>query len=163
MLSSRHILLCSLNWFAGTSFIQVSHSHSSSLSSSAMVCKSLIVTGSMSLLKFNGIIYNTDERTISFDIGIVYPFSGRSIAINLQMPWLPLDAFANSNAPFCDFNLNRFLNSQCQYFVFHHIIQKVCILTIPNPINKELYEGMGRDPSTLKITKMPPTKIKIPH
>ena len=109
--SSRRTPLCSLNWLAGTSFIQVSHSHSPSLSSPAMVCKSLIVTGSMSMLEFNGSIYNTDEPTISFNIGIVYPFFGRSIAINLRMPSPPQDAFANSNAPFCDFNLNKFLNS----------------------------------------------------
>ena len=65
----------------------------------------------MSMLEFNSIIYNTDDRTISFNIGIMYPFFGRSIAINLRMPWPPLEAFANSNAPFCDFNLEKLLNS----------------------------------------------------
>ena len=85
----------------------------------------------MSILEFNGIVYNTDQQTISFNIGIVHPFYGISIAINLWMPWPTLDAFANSDAPFCDFNVNKFLNST---FCVPSHLQKVYILTIPNPV-----------------------------
>ena len=35
-----------------------------------MVGKSLVFTGSMSVLELNGIIYNTDERTISLTLGL---------------------------------------------------------------------------------------------
>ena len=58
------------------------------------------------------------------------------------MLWPPLDAFANSNVPFCDFNLNKFLNS---IFCVPHL-QKVSTLTIANPVvNGQLGEGMGKN------------------